>query len=286
MVVSKSLIFWVLVCFFVLGTDSQLVFSKDKVSKELKVVATTTLISSVLQEIGGGKVEVATIIPAGICPGHFDIKPESIKLFEEADILLMHGFENNLFVGKMLKLIKNPKLLVISLDTKSNCMIPDIYLEIIDKIVKVLGEAKPEDAALFTLRATEYEEDILQLKLNIQEEARNLRINAVKVVCSKMQAEFLNWLGFDIVATYGRQEDISPKELMEIIEKAKVENVKLIIDNLQSGAKTGMPIAEELKIPHLVLTNFPQEFEGNFSYTKSLSRNTADLFQAVRRIER
>ena len=82
----------------------------DSIQKKIKIVATTSLIASIVEEVGGDRFDVVTIVPFGMCPGHFDIRPGDVKLLEEASLLLEHGWEGKLFVDKMVKLLGENKL--------------------------------------------------------------------------------------------------------------------------------------------------------------------------------
>ncbi len=60
---------------------------------QLKVVTTTSLISSIVEKVGGDKVEVANIIPPAQCPGQFDVKPSDVQMLADAKLFLMHGWQ-------------------------------------------------------------------------------------------------------------------------------------------------------------------------------------------------
>jgi zinc transport system substrate-binding protein len=77
------------------------------------------------------------------------------------------------------------------------------------------------------------------------------------VLAADRQASFLAWLGFRVVATYGRAEDFTAQELTRLARVAQDSGVGLIVDNLQSGPDAGRPLAEALKVKQVTLTNFP-----------------------------
>lgn len=253
----------------------------ENIPDKIKVIASTTLIASILQEVGADRVEVTTIIPAGMCPGHFDIRPADVRALEEARLILKHGFEGEVFVKGILKLIKNSELQKIVLNIKGSWMVPEVYIQAIDKIAQILSQAEPESGGFFKSRARDYKKEVIQAASEIQKKSGELRTDKFKVVCAQMQAEFLDWLGFGIAATYGRPEDFSPRQLKEVIKKAKEENAQLVVDNLQGGSRAGIPIAEELGITHIVLTNFPEPEEGKLSFLRALNGNAGKLFKAI-----
>ncbi len=252
-----------------------------KKEKKLKVVATTSLISSILQEVGEDKIEIITIVPPAVCPGHFDIKPKEVEDLAEARLFLEHGFEKKLFTDSLIDSVKNSKLKRVTLDIKGNWMVPTIYITAIDRIVEVLSKIKPEYSDFFKKEAAEYKKKIAEFSAQIKKKADDLKIKEIKIVCSKMQVDFLKWMGFKVIATYDREENTGISQLKEIIEKAKKEKVKLVVDNLQTQSKLGACIAHELGVHLVVLTNFPKEFSGKFSYLESLKENVSKIFKEL-----
>jgi zinc transport system substrate-binding protein len=97
------------------------------------------------------------------------------------------------------------------------------------------------------------------------------------VLVSDKQEPFISWLGFRVVATYGRAEDFTAQELTRLARVASDSGVKLVVDNLQSGPDTGKPLADGLGAKHVTLTNFP--LRG--SYRQALLDNAAALAQAI-----
>ena len=246
-------------------------------TEKLKLVTTTSLIGNIVQQIGGDKVEVTTIVPGGMCPGHFDVRPGDIKLLSDAQIFLIHGWES--FVEKLVNSVRSRKLLVKTINVQGNWMVPDIQLRAVDAITNILCKINPENAKYFRNQSNIYQKQILALKREIKQKAKNKRVNRISVVCSEMQAEFVKWLGFNVVATYGRPSDLTASKIKEVLDRARRENVKIVIDNLQSGPDAGIPIANEIGGVHVVLTNFPID-----SYLQSLQDNASKLFEAVDKI--
>ena len=94
-----------------------------------------------------------------------------------------------------------------------------------------------------------------------------------------MQKEPLVWMGFRVVAEYGRPESMSMREVVHLVRAGKEQSVIMVVDNLQSGPDTGKGIAETLGAPRVVLTNFPSE-KG---YLATLGENVNAVLAAVRK---
>ena len=59
----------------------------------IETVCTTTQLSAILDAVGGGHFEITTIIPFGMCPGHFDLSPQEARKLIEAPLVFCHGYE-------------------------------------------------------------------------------------------------------------------------------------------------------------------------------------------------
>jgi zinc transport system substrate-binding protein len=86
-------------------------------------------------------------------------------------------------------------------------------------------------------------------------------------------------MGFQVVAEYGRQEGMSARDVVRLAEVGKGRKAIMVVDNLQSGPDAGKGVSETLKVPHVVLTNFPSER----GYLATLEENVDALLSAVRK---
>lgn len=59
----------------------------------LVVVATTGIIGDLVSQIGGGRVEVRTILPANADPHSFEPAPQDIAMVDDAAVVFVHGLE-------------------------------------------------------------------------------------------------------------------------------------------------------------------------------------------------
>ena len=249
------------------------VFGCARPSGRIRVVASTTLISAIVQAVGGDRFAVTTIAPAGLCPGHFDLKPSDVTAANNARLILNHGWEA--WFPALEKGIIPPGPRRVTLVTQGNWMIPDLQKRAAAEITALLMELDTARADTYRLAAVRYEADVDSAAAA----ARTLLDGKTlpPVIAAEQQSPFVAWLGFHVVATYGRAEDFSAQEMTRLARVAIDSGVKLIVDNLQSGPDAGKPLAEALKVKHVTLTNFP--LEG--SYRQSLLDNATALARAV-----
>jgi zinc transport system substrate-binding protein len=97
-----------------------------------------------------------------------------------------------------------------------------------------------------------------------------------------MQAGFVSWAGFDIVATFGRPEDLTPAQVADLIDEAQEAGVALIIDNLQSGSATlGAAMEPDIEAISVTISNFPGGLENTETWEKAIDKNVDLLLEAL-----
>jgi len=266
----------ILLSFFLSAGRTFLPLSKaetgNATTEKIRIVATTSLIENIVEKIGKDKVAITTIVPAGMCPGHFDVKSEEIKEIRNARVVIIHGWEK--WIEKLIKSTKN-NLPIRTVKIEENWMLPDVQIRAAKEITKILSEINPRKREWYEKNLIAYEKEIQSLIKKIEKVKKDS--SNVKVICASQQEEFLKWLGFKVVAAYGRPEELTPREIIGIIKKAKSENVAMVVDNLQSGADAGLLIAREIGISHIMLTNFPL----GGSYLDSLKDNINKIGQIL-----
>jgi zinc transport system substrate-binding protein len=238
----------------------------------ISIVVSTTIIETVVESVAGQRATVSSIVPGGMCPGHFDIKPRQMQQIERADMFLYHGWES--WLPKVIDATEGATETV-EITVEGSWMIPDVHIQAIYWIRDLLISVDPAGDDYYEERAVRYENEILRTANSICQDLRDFQ--GTPVLCSELQEEFLSWAGFDILGTYGRAENLSPRTLEQLIRTGKDHAVKLVVDNLQSGTDAGKRIADEIQSGHAILTNFP--IKG--SYTQTLRSNTEALKEGL-----
>jgi zinc transport system substrate-binding protein len=238
----------------------------------MKITTTTAVLGSIVNAVGGDRVTVTTIVPAGMCPGHFDISSQHIKNFADSKVVFSHGWEK--WIDDLL-VAADRKPTLYPLNPVENMMIPPVYKRAARQVAAVL-------CSLDGAYQTQYMNNLKSYNMTIDSavaimEQEKARFGSVKAACSELQADFVQWLGIDIVTTYPRAEDLTPSTLEQVITASKQGHVVLVVDNLQSGADAGKIIAEQINARRVVLTNFPL----NGSYIDAVMDNFNKILQAV-----
>jgi len=278
----RKIIIGVLVAALV-GTIVTVLVLTQHAPPSVDIMASSSFITNIVQDIADDKLEVRTIIPPGTCPGHYVIEPGEIKALANSKALFIHNYQQNYqnIIG-LIEAADNPDLVITVLNVTGNWMVPTIQTEGVTKIAQALGEIYPESASYYQGNATERIQAILDKGEGVRSELKGAGVEGVKVLCAEMQAGFVSWAGFDVVATFGRLEDLSPADIDQLITEANQADVALVIDNLQSGSATlGAAMEQDIKAIPVTISNFPGGLEDTETWEKAIDKNVYLLLEAL-----
>ena len=247
------------------------------------IMAGSSLIANIIRDVAGDKMETRTLIPPGTCPGHYDVKTSDIEALANSKSLFIHNFQQNYEnVTGAIEAANNLDLVITVLNVTGNWMTPPVQAEAVGKIAQALGEIDPENAAYYAGNATERAQAILAKGEEVENRLLDAGVEQVKVICAEMQAGFVSWAGFNITATFGRPEDLSPADVNQLVTEAKQAGVALVIDNLQSGSATlGAAIEQDIEAITVTISNFPGGLENTETWEKAIDKNVDLLLEAL-----
>jgi zinc transport system substrate-binding protein len=247
----------------------------------LKVVATTSLIAEIVHDLGGNAVEVASLIPPASCPGHFDMKPDDMKMLADAQVFMLHRWEARQFSDGIIGASGNRMLRKYVLTVPGNWMAPPVQIEATDRIAAVLAEADPTRRDMYRAAAENRKADVQRVGAFQAMRLAQAGVARIPVLANEMQADFIRWAGFHVVGVFGRGEDMPPRDREDAIRLGRAKSVRLVIDNLQSGKQAGVGIAKEIGAAQVTLSNFPGGFPQTATWAKALEKNVAMLLTAI-----
>jgi zinc transport system substrate-binding protein len=247
----------------------------------LKVVTSTSLLSQIVERVGGDKVTVINIIPAAQCPAHFDVKPGDIQKLADAKLFILHNWQGEKFSQDLIASVNNKDLSVVMVELPGNWMTPPVQRDATDKIAAALAQIDPDNSAIYQESATEYKAKITAKESEIEDRLSQVNLAGINILCSEQQAGFLEWVGFNVISTYGEADSLTPQVVKELVDKGEQDQVTLVVDNLQSGADAGKELAEELGCKRITLSNFPGGFKNTKTWEKAIDYNIDQILKAV-----
>lgn len=248
-------------------------------AEPLRVVATTSLLASLLRDIGGQRVQVSVLIPPASCPGHFDLRPGDVATISRSGVLFAHQFER--FVDRIGE-VAGKQVRVYRISVPGNWLVPRTCTEAAGKVAEILSQIDPAGKAVYQRNLERLRQRASTLETELKSRLKQAGVPNTPVVGSEMLKPLLDWMGLKVVATYGRAEDLTPVEWQRVTATARRAGVRLVIDNLQSGANTGAELARELGARHVMLSNFPGGFPNTPVWESCLRENVRRLIEGVK----
>ena len=250
-------------------------------SAKLKVVTSTSLISQIVERVGGDKVSVVNIIPPAQCPGHFDIKPGDVQELADAQLFIIHNWQGEKFSDDLIASANNANLTVVKVELAGNWMTPQVQRDATDRIAAALEQIDPDNYAAYQQAAIEYKAEVTAKESEVKAKLVNLNLSAVNVLCDEQQAGFVAWAGLNVISTYGRPETFTPQVVKDLVDKGREGKVTLVIDNMQTGGESGKSLAEELGVTHIVLSNFPGGYENTDTWEQAIDNNIELILNSI-----
>jgi zinc transport system substrate-binding protein len=245
------------------------------------VVTGTTQLADTARTVGGDRVRVVNFVPAGTCPGQADVKPSDLDNLRQARLLLIHDFQQAQSDMKALTAsASNKDLITRVIAAPGGLMTPSYQSQLADLVEGALIENDPAGAFYYRDNAQRRRAEIASKAAEVQARFKTAGVNGVKVVAMLHQADFLKWAGFNVVATYGPPETITPAVLADAIRLGKAAGARLVVDNLQSGPDSGQSVARDLNVPRVTISNFPGALPGTDTWGQAADEN-ARLILAV-----
>ena len=234
-------------------------FSDNVQEKKVKTMRSIVTSDSILSGMIAAllpphRYSVESILPPGQCPGHYDVKLSDIEKAKKADLIVT--FRGMSFLDKDVMGGKS-QLLVDAGDR--NWMAPNSYIYGLGHLAGELSKRFPKEKNEIMKRKEDAIHNVKARANLLIKKVKQAGVSGKPIICSTMQREPIEWMGFRVVGEYGRPEAISAKDVVRLSKIGKDQNAIAIVDNLQSGPDTGKGIAETLGVPHIVLTNSLQE---------------------------
>ena len=221
----------------------------EKNNDEIKIVCTNSVLADFTKNICPENFTVDYIMPAGVCPAHFDISPSDVSKIINADIIISLGWEP--WLSKLLKNAAITNYSEIKCSNLGEWNIPSGAKKYVSKISEELSKILTRYNQTIKMKTKSYLNQINKTAEQLKDMFTRFGYEECKVVCMQWQKDFAEWLGLNVTASFGPPETLSTRDKINVTMTAKEENAILIIDNLQSGTDFG-----EIQYIHPDLNNY------------------------------
>lgn len=239
-----------------------------------QVLCGNSIILSLVRDCGGAGISAVTLIPADVCPGSFDLKPEDAKKIESAALFIIQPFQMPL-AEKARKI--NPNILIEIIKT-SDMTIPENYFRGLQEAVSLLGKHFPAMTGQFISNSDSKINEIRNAVINDTEFIQSVRRKNIPVLASTFHVVTSRYLGLDVAGTFEGPESLTPGVMKELMAVAKAKKINLIISNLTGDFDVSAEILnKKLKIKKAVFIVFPAETKGRSMFMNLWEHNLSQL---------
>ena len=247
------------------------------------IVAGTAHIEGMVRALSDGARTVRCLIPPGMCPGHFDMRPSDVESVARGGLIVLQPWQREMSnVKKLLDTANAAPNRIKVAAVEGSWMPPPRQMAGIERVAAILEEEMPGQGKAIRAKAAALIDRVQRLDADLLHRLAQAEADSVKVVCNAMQVDFLRWAGLEVVETYGRPGEMSVAAVERLVKEARASGAALVVDNLQSGeTKMSAAVARDAGCVHVVLSNFPGGLEGTEAWEDSVTRNVELLLSAM-----
>ena len=282
---------------FILLFISSYTYGKDK----LKIVTSIAPLAYFIENIGGDRVDVTTLIPPGGNPHTYEPTPRQMNILSRADLFVKAGsgieFEL-MWMGKIESLNKNMPvcdsskgIILIDTDDHEDDQVeeheqedihshhgrkdPHIWLSPVNAIIisenikTSLSEIDPEYSDYYYKNLSSLINDLKALKQTISNSLKDISKRQI-FIFHPAWAYFARDFDFKQIPVEFSGREPTPKRLGKLIKRAKKEDIKVIFSSPQFSKKSAEVIAREIKGKVLFIDPMAEDYIKNLEYTAQL----------------
>ncbi len=267
-------------------------FSSFSWGENLSIGVSIAPLCSLVQEVGGDKIEIFQLIPNGANPHTYEPRPSDVRKIEEGRAFFLVGLGLDFFLEEIIKNVAEDKPIFylyqgIELIKEGEGANPHIWLSlsnaqiIVKNISQALSTLDPENSTYYDRNAEECIQKLAELDQWFRKEVQNLRQRsfvAQHPAWDYLARDYNLEIGGVIEKSPGREP--SPKELKNLIEEMKKEDIRVIFAEPQLNQKMAQVLAQETGAQIVLLDplgHFPEK-----SYLELMRENLNKILEAMK----
>ena len=261
--------------------------SPSTAESDLQILASTSILADIAQNVAGERFRVASLLPVGVDPHAYEAIPADVVKISESDVLILNGMEYEHFIESLLENADGERLVVVAStgmqprQTEEHAdeaepeleheagdphlwLDPNLVMTYVENIRDGLIEANPEGAEAYKANADAYIAQLEDLDDWITDQVAQVPVERrILVTNHEALGYFADRYGFRVVGTVipslSSEAATSAKGMAAVIDQIRATNAPAIflgeVENPaladQIAAETGITVVGDLYLESL-----------------------------------
>jgi ABC-type Zn uptake system ZnuABC Zn-binding protein ZnuA len=253
----------------------------------LRVVASTSILADIAQNVAGESLRVAPLLPVGVDPHAYEATPADVVKISESNVLILNGLEYEHFIESLLENAGGERLLIVATtglepreieehvdeaeaEQEHESGDPHMWLDpnrvvtYVENIRDGLVEADPEGAEIYQANADAYIAELNELDGWITDQVAQIPVERrILVTNHEALGYFADRYGLRVAGTVipslSSEAATSAQGMAAVIDKIRATNAPAIflgeVENPalanQIAAETGVTVVDDLYLESL-----------------------------------
>jgi manganese/iron transport system substrate-binding protein len=286
-----------LLTMFVAACSSQQATSTNTASTNgpIRVVTTISTFNSMVEAVGGNRVQVKSLVPVGASPEEYQPTPQDVATLSQAALLVENGAGLETWLSKTISNVRSNSLrtvvcsngLTVQNDNPHLWMDPVNAKHYVFAIRDALIQIDPQHGEEYRNNARRYAASLDQLQTSIARRIATIPQQQRYMIVFHNAWLYYNErfgitsLGF-IEANPG--QDPNPQQIAQLIDLARRHHVRAIFSEPEYSAKIAQQVAHNADVK--VIDNLYDDSIGTdprvSTYTNMLNYDTDEIVKALR----
>lgn len=276
-------------------------------AEPFKVLASTSFLADIAQNIAGDRVTVDSLLPIGTDPHAYQAAPSDVSKIAESDVLILNGLEYERFIGPLLENAGGEHLIITATDGLKPIQIeseenpgemvgdPHMWLDAsraikyVENIRDGLIQADPEGTETYNANAEVYITKLNELDAWIVEQVNTVPAERRLLVTNhEAMGYFAQRYGFTVVGSilpsFSSEAGVSAQEIASAIESVRSSGAPAIFLGEVENTDLADQIASEtdVKVVNTLYLESLTDGEPAPTYIDMMKHNVTEIVNALK----
>lgn len=300
----RRLLIGTLIIVIILAACTQPDSSQQSSTGKPVVLATTTFLADIAQNVSGDRLQVDSLLPFGADPHSYQPVPDDIVKISKSTVLIENGLGYEEFLTPLLESAGGERLIITaSKELKPRQMQeegqtitdphmwldPNRVIQYVETIRDGLSQADPDGAAIYKSNADTYIAKLQELDTWVQEQVAQIPPDQRLLVTNhESLGYFSERYGFtnvgEILQSVSSVASASARQMAALIDQVKATGARAVFLDASDNPDLAIQIAEETDVKVVTDLHLESLTEGvpAGTYIDMMKQNVKEIVNALR----